>query len=54
MRTVIPGSVSPKYIEALYDHQKKFLESITMDPEKADWVRKQYPFEESYYKRKET
>ena len=42
MRTVIPGTVSAQYIKALYDNQKRFLDSITASPEdtiryKAAW-----------------
>jgi hypothetical protein len=43
MRTVIPGQVSSKYIEALYENQKRFLESITASEEDAARYRKQWP-----------
>jgi len=43
MRTVIPGQVSSKYIEALYDLQKEFLASITASDEDAARYRKAYP-----------
>jgi hypothetical protein len=43
MRTVIPGQVSSKYIEALYDLQKEFLESITASDEDAIRYRKACP-----------
>jgi len=43
MRTIIPGSVSPAYLNALRDTQIDFFRSITMDEDKAKWVKKQYP-----------
>jgi hypothetical protein len=43
VRTVIPGQVSPKYIEALRDWQVNFLATITASDEDADRYRKACP-----------
>jgi len=43
MRTVVPGSVSPAYLNALRDTQIEFFRSITMSDEKANRIREKNP-----------
>ena len=47
MRTIIPGSVSPAYLNALRDTQIEFFKSVTMSPEKTKWVQERYPIDGS-------
>ena len=43
MRTIIPGNVSPAYLQALRDTQIDFFKSITMSDEQAKLVRERNP-----------